>query len=490
MGSEWKYSTVAECASEEPFSTQIGPFGNKIKAEIYTLTGAPVLRGTNVNSNNRFHDSDFVFIDQEYADSEFEKFTCKAGDVVLCHKGTLGKIGIIPNDSKFETYIMGNSMLKVRTNERKLSSLFLYYWLCSFEGQDYLFSRVSQVGVPQIQRPLSTLREAEIPLPPLPEQKAIAHILGSLDDKIELNRRMNATLEGMAQALFKSWFVDFDPVIDNALAAGNPIPAELAARAEVRRQALANGTANRDLSAVALAKEEAAKPFPAAFQRTESMGWIPKGWEVQSIAEAAEKIGMGPFGSRITRDNFMEVGVPVIRGGNLTKGFVDKNFVYLTEDKATELKSANVFPGDIIFTHRGTIGQVGIIPNNSQHPRYVVSQSQMFLRINKQVTSSAYAFNYFKSGSGMERLLGYASQVGVPAIARPTTSLKSLPILIPEQEAVEAFDLQNTSYVNKINACEEQTEALTKLRDTLLPKLISGELRIPEAQQLTEEALV
>ena len=81
---------------------------------------------------------------------------------------------------------------------------------------------------------------------------------------------MNVTLEGMAQALFKSWFVDFDPVIDNALAAGNPIPAELADRAEVRRAALADGTANR----------EAAKPFPAAFQQTEELGWIPEGWEV------------------------------------------------------------------------------------------------------------------------------------------------------------------------------------------------------------------
>lgn len=109
----------------------------------------------------------------------------------------------------------------------------------------------------------------KISLPPLSEQRAIAHILGSLDDKIELNRRMNGTLEGMAQALFKSWFVDFDPVIDNALAAGNPIPELLADRAEVRRAALADGTANR----------EAAKPFPASFQQTEELGWIPEGWE-------------------------------------------------------------------------------------------------------------------------------------------------------------------------------------------------------------------
>ena len=97
----------------------------------------------------------------------------------------------------------------------------------------------------------------QITLPSLPEQKAIAHILGTLDDKIELNRRMNATLEGMAQALFKSWFVDFDPVIDNALAAGNPIPDELAPRTEVRKKALASNT-------------------PPPIRRSFREGWIPR----------------------------------------------------------------------------------------------------------------------------------------------------------------------------------------------------------------------
>ena len=125
-----------------------------------------------------------------------------------------------------------------------------------------------------------------IPLPPLPEQKAIAHILGALDDKIELNRRMNATLEGMAQALFKSWFVDFDPVIDNALAAGNPIPDELAPRAEVRKNALANGTTQQ--GSVDHPTLSDPKPlFPAAFQFTEELGWIPEGWTLQSFESLA-----------------------------------------------------------------------------------------------------------------------------------------------------------------------------------------------------------
>lgn len=166
LAGEWTTLTVAECASSEPYSTQIGPFGDKIRAENYTATGAPVLRGTSVNPDGRFHDDDFVFIDSELAEAEFGKFVCEVDDVILCHKGTLGKIGVIPKKSRFKKYIMGNSMMKVRCDRSKLEPLYLYYWLCSRDGQDYIFSRVSQVGVPQIQRPLSTLREASFPVPP------------------------------------------------------------------------------------------------------------------------------------------------------------------------------------------------------------------------------------------------------------------------------------------------------------------------------------
>jgi type I restriction enzyme, S subunit len=113
-----------------------------------------------------------------------------------------------------------------------------------------------------------------ISIPSLPEQKAIAHILGSLDDKIELNRRMNETLEVMAQALFKSRFVDFDPVIDNALAAGNEIPDELKERAEIREGL---GHVRRTLP------EEVRKLFTDEFEYTEKMGWIPKGWKISTV---------------------------------------------------------------------------------------------------------------------------------------------------------------------------------------------------------------
>jgi len=258
MASKWPIKTIAECASAEPYSTQIGPFGKALMAYEYVESGVPVLRGVNVN-RGRFHDDDFVFIDNETAD-RLQKFESFPGDVLLVHKGTLGKIGLMPTKRKYPRYIMGNSMMRVRCDPAKLLPEYLYYWLTSTDGQHYLFSRVSQVGVPQIQTPLTTLRQAELPIPPLPEQRAIARILGSLDDKIELNRRMNETLEAMARAIFKSWFVDFD---------------------HVRAKAEGRAPAGMDAETAAL--------FPDSFEETE-LGMVPKGWKCALVGNEVQVI--------------------------------------------------------------------------------------------------------------------------------------------------------------------------------------------------------
>ena len=134
----------------------------------------------------------------------------------------------MPSKRKYGRYIMGNSMMRVRCNPAKLLPEYLYYWLSSSDGQHYLFSRISQVGVPQIQTPLTTLRQAALPVPPLPEQHAIAHILGTLEDKIELNRRMSETLEAITRAIFGSWFVNFDPVRCKAEARNPGVPKAIA----------------------------------------------------------------------------------------------------------------------------------------------------------------------------------------------------------------------------------------------------------------------
>lgn len=182
--------TLAECAAPERYSTQIGPFGSALKAEAYKSTGVPLLRGVNVNQG-RFHDEDFVFIDEATA-TRLSRYECGPRDVLLVHRGTLGRIGLIPDSPRFPRYIMGNSMLRVRTDPTKLLPQYLYYWLTSADGQQYLFSRTSQVGVPAIPRPLATLRQLVLPVPPIPEQRGIAGVLGAIDDKIESNQRIVA----------------------------------------------------------------------------------------------------------------------------------------------------------------------------------------------------------------------------------------------------------------------------------------------------------
>ena len=187
---------------------------------------------------------------------------------------------------------------------------------------------------------------------------------------------------------------------------------------------------------------------------------------------------MGPFGSKITRDNFVDKGVPVIRGNNLRDGFNEDKFVYLKEEKATELSSANVFSYDIVFTHRGTLGQVGIIPEQALHPRYVVSQSQMYLRVDKSIISPYLVYHYFKSRHGTNVLLSFRSQTGVPALSRPTTSLKSIQIIVPHIKLSGAFDNLISPMKQKITLADREVDSLSQLRDILLPQLLSGELSI------------
>ena len=194
----------------------------------------------------------------------------------------------------------------------------------------------------------------------------------------------------------------------------------------------------------------------------------------------ASRVAMGPFGSDIKKNNFVEVGVPVIRGGNLTDGLVENNYVFLTESKADELKNANAFPGDIVITHRGTLGQAGLIPERSKFPRYVVSQSQMLLSVDRTRMSPRYLFEFLRSDTGKQQLLSNTSQVGVPAIARPTGSVKALPLVVPEKSVLDVYDKLLKPLLLELTHLAASSETLASLRDTLLPKLLSGELSVSE----------
>jgi len=351
----------------------------------------------------------------------------------------------------------------VRPVADKLDPRFFLYQYLSPDYQEFLRSRTVH-GSTVDRIPLKDFPDFPITLPGLDEQRAIAHILGTLDDKIELNRRMNETLEAMARAIFKSWFVDFDPV--RAKASGEP-PESICRRLGLTPDVLAL--------------------FPDSFQDSE-LGTIPNGWPVRSFEELCERIAMGPFGSNIKTSNFVLQGVPVIRGGNLTGGFVDDRFVFLTEEKADQLRNSNARPGDIVITHRGTLGQVELIPGDSRYPRYVVSQSQMVLSARSEIASGRYLYEFLRSPIGQQALLANTSQVGVPAIAQPTTSVKAIRVAAPPVAVLRAYDLVTKSLFDQASAVGKQSATLAKIRDELLPRLLSGQVAAARPHEEVEAA--
>lgn len=152
------------------------------------------------------------------------------------------------------------------------------------------------------------------------------------------------------------------------------------------------------------------------------------------IAELLSEISMGPFGSNIKKECFVDSGIPVLNGSNLTDvAMNDDAFRYVTKEKADSLGRANAQRGDVVVTHRGTLGQISFIPKDSMYDRYVISQSQFRFRCNEKVISE-YLVYYFHTRKGQHDLLSNASQVGVPALARATTTFQQLEIDLPEIE--------------------------------------------------------
>ena len=214
------------------------------------------------------------------------------------------------------------------------------------------------------------------------------------------------------------------------------------------------------------------------------------GYETYRIADLIDEIAMGPFGSNIKVSCFVDSGVPVLNGSNL-EGFSlsEKTFRYVTREKADSLNKANAHRGDIVITHRGTLGQIVFIPQDSKYDRYVISQSQFRVRCNDKVLPE-YLVYYFHTPIGQHKLLSNASQVGVPALARPSSTFQQIEVVLPElsiqKRVVEIISTIQKKIVNnqELNDnLEQQAAALfsslynrsnTEVRYTDLIQILGG----------------
>jgi type I restriction enzyme S subunit len=453
MADKWQRRTIGELCDAGLAELQTGPFGSQLHAYDYTEVGVPVVP-TEAIRNRQIDHSVLPKISIEKARA-LGRHRVRSGDILFARRGAqaTGHIGYVR--AAEDGFVCGTGAIRLRINEKsgEVDGDFLSHVLANPASVDWFKHHAIGATMPNLNEGI--IRSFPITLPPTDEQRAIASVLSTLDDKIELNRRTNETLKAVAQALFKSWFVDFDPVRAKTEGRSSKLPQQF-----------------QDF-------------FPASFESSE-LGVTPEGWRIASIGDLCRRVAMGPFGSDIKTDNFVEAGVPIVRGSNLTDGFVENAFAFLSEEKADELRNANAFPGDIVITHRGTLGQVGLIPQNSRFPRYVVSQSQMLLAVDQGISTSRYIFDFLRSPIGQHALLANTSQTGVPAIARPTTSVKAIRLVAPPMQALKTFDqLVSPIYVRRdSNIAESRT--LTALRDTLLPKLISGELRVKVAEKIVE----
>jgi type I restriction enzyme S subunit len=209
-------------------------------------------------------------------------------------------------------------------------------------------------------------------------------------------------------------------------------------------------------------------------------------WQLTRLEDVTEKIGMGPFGSNIKVSTFVETGIPIISGFHLHGvRLLDENYRFITEDHANKLHNSNVFRGDVIFTHAGTLGQVAIIPENSQYKRYVLSQRQFYLRPDCNALNGEFITYYFHSKLGQYELLSNASQTGVPSIARPSSHLKSIEISLPPLREQEAIAEVLSSLDDKIDLLKRQNKTLEGMAEALFRQWF-----IEEAQDDWEEFTV
>jgi restriction endonuclease S subunit len=388
MASEWQTRTVDGIRAPGDRSIAIGPFGSRMKADTYVANGVPVIRGTNI-SGTRALDGEFVFVSEETAD-QLRACNVHAGDLVFPHRGAIGQVAIVPSDSA-ERFMLSTSLMKLTCDTQIVDPKFIFYFFRSPRGRQALLQHASTVGTPGIGQPLTSLRSIRVPVPPLDEQRAISHILGTLDDKIELSRRMNATLETMARALFTSWFVDFDPVRANA-EGGKPDTSTLLT-----------------------------KLFPDSFEDSE-LGEIPRGWEIRRFADTLDIMGGGT--PKTSTAEYWNGDIPwfsVADAPNTSEVWVADTLKKITQEGADN-SSTRILPvGTTIVSARGTVGKVALVA-------VPMAMNQSCYGLRGKLGARGY-FTFFAIRELVTRLLQHAHGSVFNTITRDT--LAGLRVVLP-----------------------------------------------------------
>ena len=401
-----------------------------------TSSGIPLITAKVVKGGRIKTPTEFIAI-EDY-DFWMRRGIPRLGDVLITTEAPLGEVAQLCQ----QRVALAQRLILLRGKSEVLDNRFLKFLMQSAPVQHQLHARATGTTVLGIKQ--KELRQIGLALPPLPEQHAIAHILGTLDDKIELNRRMNETLEAMARALFKSWFVNFDPVRAKMEERDTGLPQHLA-----------------DL-------------FPDRMVDSE-LGEIPKGWEVKTLGDVAEVVGgttpstkqaeywKGGTHCWATPKDLSALTMPVLLD---------------TERKITDvglqrIGSGLLPPGTVLLSSRAPIGYLAI----AEMP---VAINQGFIAmLPRERVSNQFLLRW--SEAFHDEIVNHAN--GSTFLEISKSNFRQIPVVTPNESIMSTHGTLASSLHKRVVSNEHLSRALAALRDALLPKLISGEIRLRDGDK-------
>lgn len=337
-------------------------------------------------------------------------------------------------DFDSDDYVVSTKLMVLRRKSNNINNRYLYYYLTSDKTLNYLqtIAEGRSGTFPQIT--FNELKVIEINLPPLKEQEKIANILSSLDDKIELNNEMNKTLEEMAQSIFKRWFVDFE------------FP------------------------------NEDGQPYKSSGGEMvdSELGMIPKGWEIKTIGDLCE-VGSS---KRIFMKEYVDSGVPFYRGKEIiekSKGNSISTELFITKDRFEEIKEKFGVPNknDILLTSVGTLGVAYLVGDEDF---YFKDGNLTWFKDFKEEVYRYFIYQWIISSEGKKSI--DAITIGSTQKALTINALKGMKLIVPSNDILSLFEGFIKSNISNIRSNNEEKNNLIDIRDSLLPKLMSGEIQI------------
>jgi type I restriction enzyme S subunit len=429
----------------------MGPFGSNIKVDNFIESGIPVLNGSNL-TDHKLVENSFKYISTEKANS-LGKANAKRGDIVITHRGTLGQVSHIPNNSKFERYVISQSQFRVRFNE-KVDPVYFSYLMKSDYGQGKLLSFKNHVGVPALAQATTNFKSLEMLIHDISDQQKIASILSALDDKIELNNRINSELEAMAKLLYEYWFVQFDFPYD------------------LRQSKPADETS----------KPQDIKPYKSSGGK---MIWnkdlnreIPEGW---GSGVASNLFDFNP-----------SLGIPKGAGAKyLDMHSIPQSGFMTLEPQIKEFAGGVKFQnGDVVVARITPCLENGKTALITQLEENEIGFGSTEFIVIRGKSSQLSGFASFLARSESFRNFAISNMTGTSGRKRvDANTLKNYSLPIPDDMILSKFEGITAEIFNTQTNNVKQNQELSSLRDWLLPMLMNGQISVMDAEERVSEEL-